>query len=208
MTILWHGGSTVELKQGKDRLLLNPTSEMDSNQLRVVAFDRTNEEQDSSQIPLATPEQDTGDEERILVVDWPGEYDKNGFSFRALEYFGAGEGSIVYVFHTSEGSITWLGELKEYPSEEFLKELGEVQVLLLPVGGTGVLKAKDAFRLVEALEPMVVIPMCYDRKGEGLSAFLKEMDVKLPAAQKSFELKKSTLNPEQLELVILESSVS
>lgn len=190
MQITWRGGSTVELKDRKTRALLNPDAKMDLEDAQVIVYDRSDDKHERV--------------EGALMVDWPGEYDKAGYSFKGVESLGKDSNNIAYSFTFPEGNVAWVGEMSEYPSEKFIEELGEVHVLLVPVGGGDVLNAKYAFRLVEALEPMVVIPVCYGDKREGLSAFLKEMDVKHPEAQKSYDFKRSALSLDNMELVLLE----
>lgn len=190
MQIRWQGGSTVELTHKKSRVILNPGSKVDLKGYQVIAYDLTDEKHTKP--------------EGALMVDWPGEYDVGGFIFRGFESFAKKDSVIAYTFFSSLGNITWLGEMAEYPSDEFIEELGEVHVLIIPVGGKDVLSGKDAYRLVEALEPLVVIPMCYGEDREGLSSFLKEMDVKMPTPQKSYEFKKTELSEENMELVLLE----
>ncbi|MDP2691897.1 MAG: MBL fold metallo-hydrolase [Candidatus Gracilibacteria bacterium] len=192
MTITWLGGSTIELHSKKQTALLNPSSKASRKNAQIIIYDRTDEKHELA--------------EDSLMVDWPGEYDVSGFSFRGIESQGKKGVTIAYTFHTSAGNVAWMGEMGEYPSEDFIEALGEVHVLIVPVGDKDVLKAKDAFRLVEALEPFVVIPICYGDEREGLQPFIKEMEVTHPEAKKSFELKKSVFGEEQLELVILEPS--
>lgn len=192
MQIQWHGGSTIQLKNKKQRALLNPSSKEKLKDAQVVVYDHTDEKR---KIP-----------EEGLMFDWPGEYDTAGFSFRGIEHKAKKGISIPYTFHFPQGNVAWMGEMTEYPDKGFIEALGEVHVLVVPVGDKGVLNAKDAFRLVEELEPMVVIPICYGDKRDGLSAFLKEMDVKHPEAQKSYDFKRSSLSSEQMELVILDAA--
>jgi L-ascorbate metabolism protein UlaG (beta-lactamase superfamily) len=189
MKITWNGHSQIELRKGKARALLNPDKKVDAGSAQVVVFDTTDANH-------------KGPKEGLLV-DWPGEYGTEHFSFRGIEYEGKKGPQMAYTFTTREGNVAWMGEMAEYPSEEFIKSLGEVHVLLVPVGGGERLDGKKAFRLVEALEPLVVIPICFDKK-DGLGAFLKEMDVKHPEPQKSHEMKRSALGGDQMELVILE----
>jgi L-ascorbate metabolism protein UlaG (beta-lactamase superfamily) len=189
MQISWHGGSTIELSQKKAKVILNPLK--DGKDFQVVAYDRTDEKHKEV--------------DGALMVDWPGEYDVAGFSFEGHESPGKKNSTIAYTFYSPQGNVTWLGELSEYPSDAFIEALGEVHVLIIPVGGKDVLAAKEAYRLVEALEPLVVIPMCYGEDRDGLSAFLGEMDVKMPEPKKSFEFKKTELSEENMELVLLES---
>lgn len=190
MNIIWHGGSTIELKGKKYRAFLNPVKDDQLKETQVVVYDHTDEKHK--------------DVEEGLMINWPGEYDMSGFSCKGVEFEGKDKSTIAYTFHRQAGNITWLGELAEYPNEAFIEALGEVHVLIIPVGGKDVLNAKDAFKLVEELEPMVVIPICYGGDRDGLQPFIKEMDVKLPESQKSFSFKKSALSQEQMELVILE----
>lgn len=172
---------------------MNPGPKADIKNAQLIVFDRTDSRHE-------TPPGG-------LMVDWPGEYDRAGFVFRGVENTAKKDSVIAYVFHSPEGNIVWMGEMQEYPNEDFIEALGEVHVLIVPVGDKDVMNAKDAFKLVEELEPLVVIPMCYGDKREGLSAFIKEMDVKMPTPLKSYDLKKSPLGDEgqQMELVVLEA---
>ena len=139
-----------------------------------------------------------------ISIDWPGEYDVSGFMMRGVESHSEKKSNILYVFHSRDGNVAWMGEMADYPSDEVIESLGEVHVLILPVGGKDVLTAKNAYRLVEALEPLIVIPICFGGDREGLSAFLKEFDVKMPEVRKSYEFKKSALGGEEaMELVVL-----
>jgi len=189
MKIVWHGGSKVEMATKKSKVILNPDKKDNLKDVQIIAYDKTDDKHQQ--------------EEGSLMVDWPGEYDKANISFKGIECLVKKNPHLIYNFTFKSGNVAWMGDLAEYPSEKVIEKLGEVHVLLVPVGGGDVLDAKNAFKLVEALEPMVVIPICYGDKRDGLSPFLKEMDVKHPEAQKSFDFKRSSLNSEQMELVIL-----
>lgn len=190
MKITWHGDSTIELENQKMLTVLNPQSDKQLENAQLVLYSKTDEKNRGT---------DEG-----LMIDWPGEYDTAGFTFKGVEIHGKNGSTIAYSFQSEAGNVTWMGDVSEMPSESTLEALGEVHVLIVPVGGGDVLDAKTAFKLVESLEPMVVIPICYGDKREGLQSFLKEMDVKLPDAQKRYECKKSVLGSEQMDLVILE----
>ena len=191
MQIVWHGGSTVELTHKKSKAILNPLAKTNLKDFQVVVYDRSDEAHKA------------GGEG--LLVDWPGEYDVAGFSFQGYERIGKSGPVISYTFFSPQGNVTWLGEMVQYPTDDFIEALGEVHVLLIPVGGKDVLSPKDAYRLVEALEPMIVIPICYGEDRGGLPDFLKEMDVKMPETKKSFEFKKNDLSSDNMELVLLEA---
>ncbi|MDP3975687.1 MAG: MBL fold metallo-hydrolase, partial [bacterium] len=180
---------TVEFKDKHYRALLNPGKDSNLKDLKVAVFDRSREEAPQF--------------EGAKTFDWPGEYDVAGVSIRGIEVLQGKGGVVTYLFHFPEGRVAWMGEMSEYPDDKFIEALGEVHVLILPVGGKDVLSAKDAFRLVEALEPLVVIPICHGGKRDDLKPFLKEMEVQLPAPVDSYELKKALLGSENMELVIL-----
>lgn len=189
MKIAWRGGSTIELKSGADIALLNSKDGKFEKNLKTLVYDRT-----QNKLPEI---------EDVISVDWPGEYDVADFAFKGVDVHGDEESTIAYVFHSTDGNVAWMGEMNTYPSEKIIEKLGDVHVLILPVGGGDVLKPKEAFRLVEALEPAVVIPMCYGDKRDGLEVFLKEMDVKRPEEKKSYDYKRSALAGDNMELVLL-----
>lgn len=191
MNIIWHGGSTIELAEKKTKAILNPGSKANLNNYQLLVYDRTDDKREKT--------------EGAITIDWPGEYDASGFMMRGLDSHGEKKSNIIYIFHSKDGNVAWMGEMAEYPSDEVIESLGEVHVLILPVGGKDVLTAKDAYRLVEALEPLIVIPICFGGDRDGLSAFLKEFDVKMPEVKKSYEFKKSALGGEEaMELVVLD----
>ena len=54
-----------------------------------------------------------------------------------------------------------LGDIGEYFSSDLAEELGEVDVLMIPVGGNYTIDATEAVRYTEGIRPKVVIPMHY-----------------------------------------------
>ncbi|NTU73534.1 hypothetical protein HGB07_05205, partial [Candidatus Roizmanbacteria bacterium] len=52
-------------------------------------------------------------------------------------------------------------DLGVVPSESELDEVGEVDILIVPVGGKFTLDSTDAITLIKKVEPSLVIPMHY-----------------------------------------------
>lgn len=79
-------------------------------------------------------------------------------------------------FSEPEGtlSVCHLGDLGHQLTPEQLAEIGEVDVLLVPVGGRFTVDAAGAREVVEALRPRVVVPMHY--KTRALSFPLAPVD--------------------------------
>ncbi|RLE81503.1 MAG: Zn-dependent hydrolase [Thermoprotei archaeon] len=80
----------------------------------------------------------------------------------------------VYLFIVDGIRFVHLGDLGHTLEDQHLKELGEVDILFIPVGGTFTIGAKEAVEIVEKLKPRITIPMHYKIPGLGLP--LSEVD--------------------------------
>ncbi len=80
------------------------------------------------------------------------------------------------IFHLTLGGVRFchLGDLGHMLSEAQIKELGEVDVLFLPVGGVFTIDGAQAQLLVKRINPKVAIPMHF-RVG-GLSMSIQNAD--------------------------------
>jgi L-ascorbate metabolism protein UlaG (beta-lactamase superfamily) len=107
-----------------------------------------------------------------------------GINFKAVETFhdeakGSKRGrNTVFVFEVDGVKICHMGDLGHIPSQEQLRELGEVNILLIPVGGFYTIDARQASEIVSILKPNIVIPMHYktekiDFPISGVEEFLK-----------------------------------
>ena len=105
-------------------------------------------------------------------------------------------------------SIAHLGSISEIPSEDIINELSEVNVLFLPVGGNGVLSASKASKLVNQIDPKIVIPIYHKVPGltielDTVSKFIKETGLSAQEEDKLI-LKKKDLTDE-MQLIVLKS---
>lgn len=132
-------------------------------------------------------------------IDRPGEYETNGvFILGVPTFHDAEKGSIsgkntAYAMEIDEICVCHLGDLGHALSSEQAEEIGNVDVLLLPVGGVTTMDAATAAKVVRQLEPKVVVPMHYQTpafKGtlEPVDRFLKEVGAKdiIPQPKLSF----------------------
>jgi L-ascorbate metabolism protein UlaG (beta-lactamase superfamily) len=92
--------------------------------------------------------------------------------------------------------------------EEEVETLGEIDILILPVGGNTVLSASEAVKIVNEIEPKIVIPSHYKMPSlifdlDGVEKFVKEMGGKKEEMDK-LVIKKKDLPEEGTKLVILE----
>src|SRR5512143_3749212 len=103
------------------------------------------------------------------VLSGPGEYEVSAVFVTGLELRGERKAkkdamlqprNTVFLFEFDDLTVCHLGDLEIVPTQAQVEEaLGEVDVLLIPVGGGDTLNASQAAEVVSLLEPHVVIPM-------------------------------------------------
>lgn len=69
--------------------------------------------------------------------------------------------NVVFVMKVDGINICFCGDLGHQLSDEQINAVGEIEILLVPVGGFFTLDAEGASKLVETLKPRIVIPMHY-----------------------------------------------
>lgn len=67
---------------------------------------------------------------------------------------------------TAEGmNIGFLGGVKRIPTEDEMAALGNIDILLVAVGGGDYMEAKMAAEVIAEIEPRIVVPLAYDIPG-------------------------------------------
>lgn len=140
----------------------------------------------------------------------PGEYDVKGVTVTGIPLKQAGGYITIYLVESEEIKLLSLAHIKDFniPENE-LEALGEIDILMLPVGGGDVLDASSAAKVVNTVEPRIVIPSYYATTGlktaaDKLEKFVKEMGGKSETLDKLI-VKKKDLVSEDTKLVILET---
>ncbi len=101
------------------------------------------------------------------VVKTPGRHDVAGFSINGVKtYHDTSRGkergtNIVFNIDVDGVRVCHLGDLGHTLSGEEAAAVGEVDVLLVPVGGYFTIGPREALDVIKALGPTVVIPMHY-----------------------------------------------
>jgi len=153
-----------------------------------------------------------------FIVNGPGEYEVQGVGIIGIPSFHDGEHGKLRgkntIFHIEVDGvhILHLGDLGEMITDKEIEEAGKVDILFIPVGGHYTITAKEAVSIIKELEPLVVIPMHYNRSGldqkvygelTPISTFLQLMGKEDAVPVSKFSITKDKL-PEQMELVVLE----
>ncbi len=82
--------------------------------------------------------------------------------------------NIIYVFTMDNISFCHLGDLGHELDEGAVQQIGDVDVLFIPVGGNFTIDAEKAWNVINDIKPKIVIPMHY--KFGGLSLPIAEID--------------------------------
>lgn len=160
--------------------------------------------------------------DKPFIVTEPGEYEVGGISVFGIqtyhdEHGGVERGrNIIFTVLVDGIRICHLGDLGHELTPEQLEEIGSVDVLLCPVGGTFTIDPEDAVKTIRAIEPGFVIPMHFKTAKHNQDAFgaLKTIEdfVKVygvsPAPVAKLELAHNGQVPEETELVILDEVLS
>lgn len=161
MKIKWLGHSCFLLtSKAGTRILTDPFDERAGYALPAVEADivtTSHNHYDHGNVGVVK-----GDFEHL---DKPGRFSKDGVEVSGISTFhdesgGTKRGSnIVFKFDIDGIRICHCGDLGHVLLPEQVQEIGEVDVLLVPVGGTYTVDAKGACEVRKQLEPAVTIPM-------------------------------------------------
>lgn len=147
------------------------------------------------------------------LVDSAGEYDVKNICIQGIESFhdnkkGEERGiNIIYRFEIENISISHLGDLGHELDDKQLEVLVGTDILLIPVGGKYTIGARDAAKIINQVEPRIIIPMHYKIPGltvdiDDEKKFVKELGIK-PTEEDRLKITKKDLPQEDMELIIL-----
>jgi L-ascorbate metabolism protein UlaG (beta-lactamase superfamily) len=153
------------------------------------------------------------------VISGPGEYEINEVSIIGLSsYHDAKKGedrgrNTIYVFEMDGVRLVHLGDLGHELTEKTVDEMGEVNVLMIPVGGVYTIDSKQASEVAKSIEANIVIPMHYKTakkdektfgKLEGYDAFLSEVGLSVEK-EKKLKVKSSDFVTDEQKAVVLQT---
>ena len=149
--------------------------------------------------------------ESAFLLDAPGEYEVHQVLITAVRTFrdeqsGDERGpNTCFVFELDGVHVVHLGDVGHLLTEEQLGEIGAVDVICVPVGGS--LSAARGAELVAQLGGNLIVPMPLDGAvgaGGELDRFLHEMSVQQTEPAPKLTVSASTL-PTETTVVLLES---
>lgn len=223
MTINWYGHSCFRLEakegsladstgprqagSGQISILIDPFSKevgLKPPKIKDDILLVSHEHFDHNNVSEAGPE--------CFIIRNPGEYEKRAVSIKGIPSFhdkeeGKKRGpNTIYLIKAEEMTLCHLGDLgQEKLTDSQVEEIGDVDILMIPVGGNYTINYKEAVGVVSQIEPKVVIPMHYKIPGltvdiEGPEKFIKELGLN-PERVDRFKVSKKTLPAEEIKLV-------
>lgn len=114
----------------------------------------------------------------FMYINESGVFSIDGIEIKGVQSFhdkvsGAKRGkNTIYNFKVDGINVCHCGDLGHTLDDTLVKEIGNVDILLLPVGGRVTIDALDAVNVMKQLKPVVVIPMHYRTKAFGILGFL------------------------------------
>lgn len=215
MKIVWHGQSLFELiaksKQNDEiKIVIDPFDE--SLGLKVPKLEASillvsHDHHDHSNVKAVSG--------NPFLIESPGEYEVKGIYIKGIPAFhdnslGKERGRVtIFTIEIEELKICHLSDFGQAElTEQQLEEIGEANVLMIPVGGVYTIGPKEASRIINQIEPQIIIPMHYripklKYKLEELDKFLKVMGIKNQEYLNKLSIKKRDISEEKAKVIAL-----
>jgi L-ascorbate metabolism protein UlaG (beta-lactamase superfamily) len=209
MEITWFGHSCFRIKGKEAVVLIDPCPETTGYTLGKVQADIV-------AISHAHPGHSYLDtlQEGYRAIKGPGEYEiKDTYITGTGTFHDDAQGkksgkNTVYVIEMEGVTLCHLGDLGHSLTPEVTGELGNINVLFVPVGGHSTIWAQAAADLVRNLNPGYVIPMHYKTEAEKADLefaekFLKELGIKELATQPKLIVTRTNI-PASTQVIMLD----
>jgi L-ascorbate metabolism protein UlaG (beta-lactamase superfamily) len=204
MIITHHGGQCFKVSFGDTTLAFDPISK--KSKLSPVKFGSDAAFISMHHEDFNGAEQVAHGNKQPFVVHGPGEYEIGDITARGYgvktTYDGVERYNTIYQVTLEGMNMVFLGALGEPDIDpKILGELGDIDILFIPIGGGDVLEVPQASKLAVKLEAKCVIPMHYNKTA--LAEFLKEESFAGAKPQDKLTLKKKDVNEMSGQVVVL-----
>lgn len=204
MVITHHGGQCFKVSFGDITLAFDPISKDSSLSATKFGADvalvslRHKDFNGVAQVSYGTKEP--------FVIDNPGEYEVGDVTVRGFgvptTYEGVQRYTTIYQVQLEGMNLLFLGALGDPAIDaKILGELGDIDILFVPIGGGDVLEVPQAAKLAVKLEAKCIIPMHFDKKA--LDAFVKEASDTTVKPVDKLTIKKKDVADMSGEIVVL-----
>ncbi|MBI3685590.1 MBL fold metallo-hydrolase [Candidatus Azambacteria bacterium] len=210
MQITWYGLSCFKITNGETTILMSPFGKNTG----------LNPPKGKADIVLISENGESSYDGSDFVISGEGEYEAKGILVNGFSFFRS-EGSkmkktTVYTLHIDGISVCHLDTISKEHVDALLEKIGEVDVLIIPVGGAHhkgkeeikTLNAEEAVAVVAEIEPRIVIPMYYKVPKlsvglQGPESFLKAMGCAGIDPVEKLSVKRKDLPQEETKVIVL-----
>lgn len=149
-----------------------------------------------------------------LKLDMPGEYEVSGISIKGIaaraHLDAEGKNSTIFKVIAGDISVGLVGHIYPELNEDQLEQLGQTDVLIVPVGGNGyTLDGIGALKIIRKIEPRIVVPVHYSSQGlnypgpqASLEDALKSISMEPADTVDKLKLKPADI-PEVTQLIVI-----
>lgn len=146
-----------------------------------------------------------------FMVNGPGEYDVREHTITGIPVRSK-DGKIVtiYLIEIEGIKILTLSHIKELNlKEDEIEDIGDVDIMIVPIGGGDVMDYDTAAKAVNLIEPKIVIPSSYKMNGlktdfASEEKFIKELGGKSESLEKISIKKKELAEDAPTKIILLE----
>lgn len=207
MHIYWHGQNCFKIVSGDVTLITDPFGKN-----LGLKPPRTS----ASIVTLSNNDTYSAEEikDNPLIFNTPGEYEAKGvlmhglWSYRDKEQGKKRGLNYAFTIELENIRICHLGDIGHLLDEKLESKIDGVDILMIPIGGHDTIDAKTAAKIVQQIEPGIVIPMHYKLPGlktalDDLKPFLKEMGAQTVKPMPKLRTLKKLIPIQKTEVVAL-----
>lgn len=220
MIITYHGHSCFKLRGKIGSAVTDPYDDYVGFSLPSLSADVVTVSHQHKDHNQAARVSGTARRANPFIIDQLGEYEVGGVSvFGVKSYHDGTEGkergaNSIFTIAIDGIRACHLGDLGHELTDSMIEDIGSIDVLFVPVGGTFSLNAKQAVAVARAIEPSYVIPMHYQTAQHNSKAFgelspvedfLKEFGAEATAPLDKLKVENDRL-PEEMEVVVLQKT--
>lgn len=110
--------------------------------------------------------------------------------------------NIIFKFNVDGITFCHLGDLGHELDERLIQQIGEIDILFIPIGGTYTIDADQAWKVVNKINPRITIPMHFKLEGlslpiSGIDPFLDKNNYKVLKVGNEIDIEKDELPKER-----------
>ncbi|OGG41301.1 hypothetical protein A3A21_04075 [Candidatus Jorgensenbacteria bacterium RIFCSPLOWO2_01_FULL_45_25b] len=190
MVITYQGENYFRIQSGSFTVLIDPINSRSFKGANIILN------------TLKPPLVEHGEEEKeeYLWIENGGEYETDGMRIYGWGADNENKKTVTaYLFELEDIRVGVLGHLHHEPTPELISKLEEIDILILPGGGSPYISEANAAKLVREIEPGIVIPSLFTKEPKKFFAELSQS----PKEEEKLVVKKKDIKEEGMVIAYL-----